>query len=236
MQMNPPWKAYQEEAADFFRSLGLAAETDVSLQGARTAHDIDVVVTFNVAGFDVCWLVECKHWKAAVTKLHVLALRQIVSDLGADRGIILCEVGFQSGAIEAANLTNVQVTSLAGLAVSSRTAIYAARLRDLYDRTEEASEKYWDIPKDVRIARGLRFDLGGNEDMYSGARVVDLSKYLLSCAFRGRYPIEIDALQKLFMPTLPDKFDNEEQLTTTLEALIGDLETRLSAASAPEVR
>jgi hypothetical protein len=26
-----------------------------------------------------------------MTKLHVLALREIVTDLGADRGILLCE-------------------------------------------------------------------------------------------------------------------------------------------------
>ena len=64
-------------------------------------------------GFDVIWLVECKRWRRRVTKLHVLALREIVADVGADRGILLSEVGFQSGAVEAAKLTNVHVTSLA---------------------------------------------------------------------------------------------------------------------------
>src|SRR5476649_2559669 len=101
--MMPPWKEYQQEAADFFRSLGLTASTDITLQGVRTTHDIDVLVTIDVAGFDVRWIVECKYWKTAVTKLHVLALREIVSDLGADRGIVLCEMGFQKGAVEAAN-------------------------------------------------------------------------------------------------------------------------------------
>src|SRR5271169_1004899 len=112
------WKDYQEEAAEFFRSLGLSATTDQTLQGVRTAHDVDVFVRIDVAGFAIKWIIECKHWKSAVTKLHVLALREIVSDLGADRGIILCETGFQSGAVEAANLSNVQVTSLAALFVS----------------------------------------------------------------------------------------------------------------------
>ena len=93
--------------------LGLNAVTDVTVKGVRTSHDLDVLVTSHYVGFDITWLVECKHWKTPVNKLHVLALREIVSDVGADRGILLSESGFQSGAIEAANLTNIQVTSLA---------------------------------------------------------------------------------------------------------------------------
>lgn len=130
------WKDYQEEVAEFFRSLGVTAATDVPLQGVRTTHDVDVLVTINMAGLSVRWIVECKHWKTAVNKLHVFALREIVADIGADRGIILCEAGFQSGAVEAANLTNVHVSSLAALRVSSRDTIALFRLRYLFDRAE----------------------------------------------------------------------------------------------------
>lgn len=66
---------------------------------------MDVVVRSKHVGYEVLWLLACKHWKSPVTKLHVLRLREIVNDLGADRGILLCEAGFQTGAIEAANLT-----------------------------------------------------------------------------------------------------------------------------------
>src|SRR5688572_5826143 len=103
------WKEYQEAAALYFRSLGLEAATDVAVRGVRTSHDIDVLVKSHHVGFDITWIVECKNWKTPISKLHVLALREIVSDLGADRGILLSESGFQSGAREAANLTNVQV-------------------------------------------------------------------------------------------------------------------------------
>ena len=106
------WKDYQEEVASFFRELGLEASTDVKVNGARTAHDIDVLVKSHHVGFDGTWVVECKKWKNRVSKLHVLALRESVSDIGADRGILLSESGFKIGAIEAANLTNIQLTSL----------------------------------------------------------------------------------------------------------------------------
>ena len=222
------WKEYQEEAAEFFRSLGLSAETDQTLQGVRTEHDVDVFVRIDVAGFEVKWIVECKHWKSAVTKLHVLALREIVSDLGADRGIILCEMGFQSGAVEAANLSNVQVTSLAALFVSSRDAVFAVRLRDLYDRTEACRARYWDIPKDVRIEKGLRFGLG-DKNLYFGARVIDFCGELLSRVFRGLYPINIDRFQRLIFMEVPEHLQNHEEVVALLESLISQLEAKLAA-------
>lgn len=71
--MTNDWKEYQESVAAFFRSLGLEASVDVRLKGVRTTHDIDVVVRSQHIGFEITWLVECKHWKARVSKLHVLA-------------------------------------------------------------------------------------------------------------------------------------------------------------------
>ncbi len=93
------WAHYQEETAEFFRSIGLEANTNVTIRGVRTSHDVDVVVRSNHVGFDLLWLVECKYWKTPVSKLHVLALREIVSDIGADRGILMAERGFQSGVL-----------------------------------------------------------------------------------------------------------------------------------------
>lgn len=227
--MKPAWKQYQEEAAEFFRSIELTAATDITLQGVRTTHDIDVLVTVNIAGFEVKWLVECKHWQTAVTKLHILAFRQIVADLGADRGILLCEVGFQSGAVEAANLTNVQVTSLSDLAISSRDAVYSARLRDLYDRTELCRVRYWDIPKDIRIDKGLRFDVGDGRNAYSGARILDACSEVLRKAFRGNYPIDVDFFTRLSNPLIPENLTSSQGVVAALEPLISDLEAKLNA-------
>ncbi len=91
------WQDYQEEVARFFRDLGLEAVTDFTVPGVRTTHDVDVFVKSHHVGFDVVWIVECKHWARSVTKLHVLALREIVTDVGADRGILLSEAGFDNG-------------------------------------------------------------------------------------------------------------------------------------------
>jgi restriction system protein len=225
----PDWKDYQEEVADFFRTLGLEATADATIQGVRTKHDVDVLVKSHHYGFDVTWIVECKHWKRSVSKLHVLALREIVTDAGADRGILLSEVGFQSGAVEAANLTNVQVTSLADLNVTAREQISAVRVRELYDRVERCNDRYWDIPKDKRINDGLRPEFG--EVDYSGARVIDACRALLARALIGRYPFRSEELPILLMQKLRERdFQSTTEVVQTVDDLVQELETKLTAS------
>lgn len=226
----PAWKDYQEEVAGFFRSLGLKAETDVRLSGARSRHDIDVLVTINVVGFDIKWLIECKRWKSPVSKLHVMALRGIVADLGADRGIILCESGFQSGAVEAANLTNVQVTSLENLTVSARDTIFAAKLREIYIRAEACKHRYWEIPKQKRIEAGLRSDLFEG-DVYSAVWIIEFSLKILGKAFVGKYPVEIDPYDRWMHAAIPAKLNSHEDIARLAEKMVGEIEEKLDKVS-----
>lgn len=111
----PHWSQYQEDVAHFFRSLGMPAETNVTIKSPIGRHDIDVVVRPRLAGIELLWLVECKHWSSPVEKLHVLGFRQIVTDTGADRGFMMAEKGFQSGAHDVATASNVTLTSIAEL-------------------------------------------------------------------------------------------------------------------------
>jgi hypothetical protein len=224
--LDSAWQEYQEEAAAFFRSLGLEAETDVTLKGVRTSHDVDIVVRSHHAGFDILWLVECKLWKTPVSKLHVLALREIVTDLGADRGILLSESGFQSGAVEAANLTNVQLTFLAQVRSSASNDILSMRMRDLYDRNEHCKDRYWAIPKDVRIEHGLRTDVA--EWGYSGARVFEYVADVLSRAFRGLYPVRSETPLAAIAADPPRQFGSPAEVVMQLEPMISELEDRLT--------
>lgn len=220
------WKEYQEEAAIFFRSLGLEANTDVTLQGVRTKHDIDVLVKSRHAGFEVTWIVECKHWASKVYKLHVLALREIVNDLGADRGILLAEQGFQSGALEAAALTNVHVTSLAELGKTASNEVFSMHLRELCDRLSESKKKYWDIPKKMRIKFSLRPEVG--VPGYSGDRIIEVTEKLFAKALGGTYPIDVDKMSKFIVPHFPTEINSVQELVKNVEPLILDLESRLS--------
>jgi Restriction endonuclease len=106
------WREHQAEVAEFFRSLGLEVRTDERLKGLRSTHDIDVVVRGQHVGLHQLWLVECRHWNLPVGKVNVAALAAIVRDVGADRGLLLSDTGFQAGAIQLAERSQVTLTSL----------------------------------------------------------------------------------------------------------------------------
>jgi hypothetical protein len=107
------WRGYQEAVAAFFRERGCTATVEAPITGARATHKVDVYVTFRQYGVECRWIVECKLWKGQVEKENVLTLKGIVEDVGADRGIIFCENGFQSGARDATRYTNILlVTSI----------------------------------------------------------------------------------------------------------------------------
>jgi restriction system protein len=186
-----------------------------------------VLVTFDHVGVKIKWLVECKQWESRVSKLHVMALREIVADVGADRGIILSESGYQSGAHEAAALTNIQLSSLGELRASTSEKINAVRLVDLLDRVARAKDRYWDIPKEERIRVGLRFEF--TEHTYSGAQVVDLCSDLLARACSGVFPFRSDTLGA-FTHFGPEKyFESPSEVIAVVEEKIAELERRLDA-------
>ena len=107
------WREYQEEAAAVFRRQGCTAEVEAKIRGVRAEHEIDVYVSFLRYGIECKWIIECKLWNSRVPKEKILALKSIVEDVGADRGIIISEQGFQPGAYDAARGANITlVTSL----------------------------------------------------------------------------------------------------------------------------
>lgn len=223
-----PWKKYQESTAEYFRSIGLEAKTDVSVEGVRTSHDIDVFVTSHFEGFDVKWVVECKLWQKPVNKLHVLALREIVTDIGADRGILLSESGFQSGSREAAEMTNVQLSSLASLKSSSSKSIYAMRFRELLDRIISCKDRYWGLPKTSRIEYGLMPE--PYEHDFYGDFIIKYISDLLSRSLKNEYPIISQDPWTFSLYKKYGEIDSPKKVLAIVEPLIRELETKLELA------
>lgn len=140
----PDWRAYQHATADVFRKLGCNAKVDFTVAGARASHAIDVYATFLRSGILCTWVIECKLWKSRVTKEKVLALKSILEDLGADRGIMVSEEGFQSGAQDAARGTNI--TLVKSLEEFAKTAIAAAVEVPLALSVQRAGEPVYQFP------------------------------------------------------------------------------------------
>jgi hypothetical protein len=148
------WQQYQTEAASLFRSLGLQARVEATTDGARGKHRVDVLVEGSIYGVPVRWVVECKDWQTKVPKEKALALLSIVQDVGADRGFLLSEVGFQPGAIATVQRTNVTLTSIAELREAASTASAEAAIAILRSRLLRVQENLRDLIKAQWQTRG----------------------------------------------------------------------------------
>jgi Restriction endonuclease len=131
------WREYQEQTAEYFRSLGMNVEVEAIVDGVRGTHEIDVWVTFRNYGIEQRWVVECKRYDTSkVSKDKVLTLASIIEDVGAHAGFILSETGFQSGAVKSAHKTNIELTNL----------------RDLQKRSQPVVLKRWTTATILRIS------------------------------------------------------------------------------------
>jgi hypothetical protein len=137
------WKEYQEEVALFFRSIGATAETNAAVNGVRGTHMVDVLVTLKHFGVNVTWVVECKLWKTSVPKEKILTLQQIVQDIGADRGFLMSESGFQAGAIKCAQTSNVTLSSLSELQEMATEELLNLKLKAVSVKLEELTRRYY---------------------------------------------------------------------------------------------
>ncbi|SOC50969.1 Restriction endonuclease [Blastococcus aggregatus] len=184
----PAWADYQEEAALFFRSLGLTASTNETIEGIRGRHAVDVAVRGQRAGQQLLWIVECKRWKTRVSKLHVAALISIVDDVGADRGILLSEAGFQSGAVALATRSNIRLTSLAELRGESTWEYEDLQFNDYRRRLAQIEARL----QTFTVTRGntsrTRKGIDGDQ-LLRGYAMVSTAQRALDAVHLNRWPI-----------------------------------------------
>jgi len=224
--MTIPWRQYQEDAAELFRSLGFTAEVEAKVRGARSLHSIDVLVTLTVGGVVIRWLVECKRWRNRISKLHVVALSEIVKDVGADRAFILSEVGFQAGAISSARHTNVSLTSLEELRVAALEDLRRLRSHALLERKADLEKRLRRLlynDEGVILVRGFE-EVDAVADPLAACLIISMA---LEKLILGNLPIRVSGM--LDMPDTihddPDRLlehlaalsDRVEEYTTRLE-------------------
>jgi len=105
------WADLQDMVAQLFSELGCRAEVGVKVKLVRGTKEIDVFVDDPASAPPHRYVIECKLWKARVDQETVHAFRTVVADCGAHRGYIVSKAGFQSGAFEAAEKTNVDLVT-----------------------------------------------------------------------------------------------------------------------------
>lgn len=139
------WRTYQKEGAQFFKELDCIVEADASIQGVRARHDIDVWVRFARFGIQQAWVIECKLWNRRIPKEKVLAIKSILEDVGADRGILIAESGHQPGALAAASSTNITLTTLKDLRESAKAELVSLGLSAIFERSARLKQGAHDL-------------------------------------------------------------------------------------------
>lgn len=157
--MSKDWYDFQEKICNHFKTLGFNSCTNKKVQGTRTSHDIDIYSEITIAGQKNIWIVEAKHWKRKISKLHVLGLRTIVDDIGANNGIIISTKGFQKGAIEATSNTNIRLLTYDEFIEDTITHTQTYQLALMRERIRFLYIKNFAHSKKTRIKYGMRGDL-----------------------------------------------------------------------------
>ncbi|KVV03109.1 MULTISPECIES: restriction endonuclease [unclassified Pseudomonas] len=190
--VKPNWYQFQEDICSYFRSIGASAETNATVQGVRTSHDVDVLIKTKYLGEDLVWIVEAKQWKSRVNKLQVLALRTIAEDIGVDRAFIISEAGFQSGAYEAAENTNVKLKTYEELKTDTRHLVESEIIKTYKKRLELIETRYWSHSKSIRKKYGLRGEIWDFPVNFSGMTLLQTAQDAIFAAEANEYPINLE--------------------------------------------
>ena len=104
------WRDLQGKVAMLFREMGYEATTPFTIELAgRGKKEVDVFVYDPRASVNQIILVECKNWQSSVPQDVVHSFHNVMGGAGANTGFIISKVGFQSGAYEAAQKTNIHL-------------------------------------------------------------------------------------------------------------------------------
>lgn len=186
------WFKFQEDICSHFISIGASAKTNVTVQGVRTKHDVDVLVKTKFLGEDLTWIVEAKKWKSKVSKDKVLTLRTIADDIGVNKAFIISEAGFQLGAYEAAENSNVALRTFEDLKRDTREFVEAEIIKFYKKRLELLEIRYYSHSKKMRKKYGLRDEIWDFPIQFSGFHLLLTAHRAIKAAEVMDYPIDLE--------------------------------------------
>lgn len=105
------WKDLQNKVAEILDDIGFKTEVDKKIETVRGTVKVDVFSVDETQSPTVKYLCECKHWDSKIPQTIVHAFRTVVQDYGANFGIIISKIGFQSGAYTTAQNTNIKLVN-----------------------------------------------------------------------------------------------------------------------------
>ena len=105
------WQDLQEAVATVLRESGLEADVERPVQTVRGTVTVDVWAVDRSSTPAAVIVCECKHWRSAVPQHVVHGFRTVLSDTGANIGLLVSTSRFQQGALEAAAHSNLRLVN-----------------------------------------------------------------------------------------------------------------------------
>ncbi len=147
--------------------------------------DVDVLAEETTQGIKHSIICECKDWSSNVPQEKVHAFRTVMHETGANRGYIITRKGFQSGAIEAAASTNIELVTFEQFQERYFTNWFNSRIRSIensignfnvyYEPSPWAKVGYDLLTTDSQRAE---YDTVWNKHFFAGALLTAFSPYL----------------------------------------------------------
>lgn len=100
------WRELQVFVTQLLFDCEFQVEEEKTIHTVRGKVEVDVFATKR-SPFITMVLCECKYWEKLIPQTIVHAFRSVVADSGASKGFIISKKGFQTGAYQAIQNTNV---------------------------------------------------------------------------------------------------------------------------------
>lgn len=102
------WKELQTGVCKIFNEIGLQAEQDKVIKTPRGTVSLDVFAIDPGSVDSIQYIVECKNWKNSIPQSVIHSFTTVMHEVGANIGYIVSKQGFQKGAIEYLQNTNIK--------------------------------------------------------------------------------------------------------------------------------
>ncbi|WP_167530900.1 restriction endonuclease [Paraburkholderia agricolaris] len=104
------WGGFEQLVAELNRTGEVSVEHNVVLPGRSGApRQIDVLIRHKQGLYEHLIVAECKFWNKAVDRATVDSMATTVREVGASRGVIFSNNGFQSGAVTQAKADSIDL-------------------------------------------------------------------------------------------------------------------------------
>jgi len=95
------WKKFEEAVASIQKNIvpGARITNDEKIKGkSGTVRQIDIVIRYNIGQYSILVIADCKDWKNPVDIGDVGQFIDMVEDVRANKGALICNTGFTEGA------------------------------------------------------------------------------------------------------------------------------------------